>query len=47
MFNSGKEKSRVAHMQVEQIVESWKSQIVRENLVASHVPANVSRPFEL
>ena len=32
MFNSGKEKSRVAHTQVEQIVDAWKSQIVRENL---------------
>ncbi len=47
MFNSGKEKSRVAHMQVEQIVDSWKSQIVRENLLASRVPANVARPFEI
>ncbi|HEX3600175.1 MAG TPA: ABC transporter permease subunit/CPBP intramembrane protease [Lacipirellulaceae bacterium] len=47
MFNSGKEKSRVAHMQVEQIVDTWKSQIVRENLLASQVPANVARPFEL
>ena len=25
----------------------WKSQIVRENLLASRVPANVARPFEL
>ncbi len=47
MYNSGKEKSRVAHMQVEQILDVWKSQIVRENLLASRVPANVARPFEL
>ena len=47
MFNSGKEKSRVAHMQVEQILDAWKSQIVRENLLASRVPANVARPFDL
>ncbi len=47
IFNSGKEKSRVAHMQVEQIVDTWKSEIVHDNLVASHVPANVSHPFEL
>ncbi len=46
-FNSGKEKSRVAHMQVEQIIDTWKSQIVHDNLVASHVPANVSHPFEV
>ena len=47
MYNSGKEKSRVAHTQVEQILDTWKSQIVRENLRASRVPANVARPFEL
>ncbi len=47
MFNSGKEKSRVAHRQVAQIVDAWKTQIVRENLLASRVPTNVSRPFEL
>ncbi len=34
-------------MQVEQIVDAWKSEIVHDNLVASHVPANVSHPFEL
>ena len=47
LYNSGKEKSRVAHTQVEQILDTWKSQIVRENLLASRVPANVARPFEL
>lgn len=47
MFNSGKEKSRVAHRQVEQILDAWKAQIVRENLLASRVPANVAKPFEL
>ncbi|HEX4415864.1 MAG TPA: ABC transporter permease subunit/CPBP intramembrane protease [Lacipirellulaceae bacterium] len=47
MYNSGKEKSRVAHMQVAQIVSAWKSQIVRENLLASRMPASVARPFEI
>ncbi|MFO0789116.1 MAG: ABC transporter permease subunit/CPBP intramembrane protease [Pirellulales bacterium] len=47
MFNGGKEKSRVAHMQVEQIVDMWKGQIVRDNLLASQIPANVARPFDL
>ena len=47
LFNSGKEKSRIAHMQVEHIVEAWKAQIERENLLASRVPANVARPFDL
>ena len=40
----GKEKSRIAHMQVEQILDTWKAQIVRGNLLASQVPANVARP---
>src|SRR5262245_27557027 len=47
LFNSGKEKSRVAHFQVEHLLNTWKSQIVRENLLAGRVPANVARPFEL
>jgi len=47
LYNSGKEKSRVAHMQVEQILDVWKSQIVRANLLASQVPAVVAKPFEL
>ena len=46
-YNSGKEKSRVAHMQVEQILDTWRSQIARANLVASQIPANVAKPFEL
>jgi sodium transport system permease protein len=47
MSNSGKEKSRVARVQVEQVVKTWTSQIVRENLLASRVPANLAKPFEL
>ena len=47
LFNSGKEKSRIAHVQVEHALNAWKSQIVRENLLASRVPANVAKPFEL
>jgi sodium transport system permease protein len=47
LHNSGKEKSRVAYLQVEHVLNAWKSQIVRENLLASRVPANVARPFEL
>jgi sodium transport system permease protein len=47
LYNSAREKSRVAHSQVEQLLDTWKSQIVRENLLASRVPANIARPFEL
>ncbi|MEX2315596.1 MAG: ABC transporter permease subunit/CPBP intramembrane protease [Pirellulales bacterium] len=47
LYNSTREKSRIANAQVEHILNSWKSQIVRENLLASRVPANIARPFEL
>jgi sodium transport system permease protein len=47
LYNSAREKSRVAHVQIEHILNVWKTQIVRENLLASRVPANVARPFTL
>ncbi|MCI0492404.1 MAG: CPBP family glutamic-type intramembrane protease [Planctomycetes bacterium] len=43
--NSVREKSRAAHLQIEQILNVWKSQIVRENLLVSRVPANIAKPF--
>jgi sodium transport system permease protein len=46
IFNAGKEKSRVAHMQVERVIEAWRAQIVRRNLAESRVPAQVTKPFE-
>ena len=45
--NSGKEKSRIALRQVEEVLNAWRTQIVNENLLASRVPANVAKPFEL
>jgi sodium transport system permease protein len=47
LSNLAREKSRVARMQVESLLNVWKSQVVRENLAASRVPVSVSRPFEL
>ncbi len=47
LYNLGKEKSRIARTQVEQVVQNWTSQIVRENLLAGRVPPNVAKPFEL
>jgi sodium transport system permease protein len=47
LYNSTREKSRVANAQVEQILNTWISQIVRENLLASRVPANIAKPFVL
>ena len=46
-YNSSKEVSRVAHMHIERLVNAWKTQIIRENLLASRVPANAARPFEI
>jgi sodium transport system permease protein len=47
LYNSGKEKSRIAHLQVEHALNEWKTHIIRENLLASRVPMNVAKPFEL
>lgn len=47
IYNSGKEKSSVAHVQVAHALDAWKAQIIRENLAASRVPASVAKPFEL
>lgn len=46
-YNSGKEKSTVAHVQVGRALDAWKSQIVRENLLASRMPMNVAKPFSV
>jgi sodium transport system permease protein len=47
LYNSGKEKSAVAHVQVAHALDQWKGQIIRENLLASRVPETVAKPFEL
>jgi sodium transport system permease protein len=47
LYNSAREKSRVAYMQVERVLDIWKAQVVRENLLASRIPTNVARPFQL
>jgi sodium transport system permease protein len=47
LSNSSREKSRLAHMLVERVLNNWKSQIVRQNLAAGRVPLNVARPFEI
>jgi sodium transport system permease protein len=47
LYNSGRDKSRAAHFQVERALNAWKSRVIRENLLAGRVPANIARPFEL
>jgi sodium transport system permease protein len=46
LYNSAQEKSRAAYMQVEHVVDAWKAQLVRENLLVSRIPTNVTRPFQ-
>lgn len=47
LYNSAREKSRVAYMQVERVLDAWKSHVVHENLLASRIPTNIARPFQL
>ncbi|HEY4233605.1 MAG TPA: ABC transporter permease subunit/CPBP intramembrane protease, partial [Lacipirellulaceae bacterium] len=47
LFNSAREKSRLAHAVVERLLNNWKAKIVRQNLMAGRVPLNVARPFDV
>jgi sodium transport system permease protein len=47
LYNAGKEKSRAAHMQVERVIETWRTQIERQNLAASKIPPRVTKPFDV
>lgn len=43
--NSAREKSRLAYGMVVRVLDDWRAQVVRQNLLAGRVPVNVSRPF--
>ena len=47
LSNSAREKSRLARVLVERVLNNWKAQVVRQNLVAGRMPLNVARPFEV
>ena len=47
LFNSAREKSRIADRAVERVLNNWKAQVVRQNLLAGRVPENVARPFQV
>ncbi len=47
LFSSAREKSRIADRAVERVLNNWKAQVVRQNLLAGRVPANVAKPFQL
>ena len=47
LFNSADEKSQFTQLQVEQIFRRWRSAVTDENLSASQVPVEATKPFEL
>jgi sodium transport system permease protein len=47
LYNSANDKSQLTQLRVEQVVRSWRSAVTEENLTASHVPVEATRPFEL
>ena len=47
LFSSAREKSRIADRAVERVLNNWKAQVVRQNLLAGRVPVNVARPFQV
>jgi sodium transport system permease protein len=45
--NPADEKSQLAHLRIDQVVRRWRGAVTEENLSASHVPVEATRPFEL
>lgn len=45
--SSAREKSRIAQRSVERVLNNWKAQVVRQNLMAGRVPENFARPFQV
>jgi len=46
-FNSAKEKSRIAQMRVERVLNTWRNSVALTNLRDGNVPLNAARPFKL
>ena len=47
LYNSSSDESRLTHMRLQRILEQWRGQVTRQNLQASNVPANITRPFKI
>ena len=47
LFNSADDKSQLAQLRVEQVLRRWRSNVTEENLSASNVPVEATKPFEL
>ncbi|TWT40267.1 ABC transporter permease subunit/CPBP intramembrane protease [Botrimarina hoheduenensis] len=45
LYNSGRERSQVAHQRVQELLRVWQQRVVRSNLAAGNVPAAVTQPF--
>lgn len=46
-YHSAREASRIAQVRVEQVLEHWKQEVVRQNMSANRVPLNIARPFRI
>lgn len=46
-YKSAKEKSRIAQMRVERVLQKWRNSVMQTNLRAGNVPLTAARPFEL
>ncbi len=44
-FNSTNEKSRLAQLRVERVLQNWRQRVMRTNLQDSQVPLEAARPF--
>jgi sodium transport system permease protein len=47
LFNSANEKSQLAQLRAEQVLRRWRNAVTEQNLVASNMPMEATRPFEL
>lgn len=46
-YNSTNEKSRIAQLRVERVLNRWRTSVMQTNLRDSNVPLTAARPFEL
>jgi len=47
LSSSAREKSRLAKRAAERVLDNWKAQVVRQNLLAGRVPKNIAKPFQV
>jgi sodium transport system permease protein len=46
-YNTAREKSQLAYIRLSQVLDRWKDEIVRENLISSRLPTSAVQPFNL